>query len=200
MHSSSLGGNAGSHMGRRGGEPMGAAEAENPDVRGYIMNNVGRGLLFISQLFLFNAMISFANEAAGCSSAGETCEDDDDDAGGFVGVVNGTLGAVVGGGDDDECGRIWGLRPAALVTQVMALGSLVSATMMPVVGSVVDHSPYRRELGVCGIVVAWCVSLAQVGVSRRTWLVLLMLQGSVASAAYLANVVCAMAYVRAGNG
>ena len=167
-------------------------EAENPDIRGYLLNNVGRGLLFISQLFLFNAMLSFANDAAGCTTGGTGCEDDDDDD--AVAFVNGT--AIFSDDDDDDaCGRILGLKPVTLVVQVMALGSLVSATFMPVVGSVVDHSPHRRRLGIAGLVVAWLCSLAQTGIAPASWLFLLLLQGSVASAAYLTNVVCAMAYM-----
>ena len=167
-------------------------ESENPDIRGYLLNNVGRGLLFISQLFLFNAMLSFANDAAGCTTGGTGCEDDDDDD--TLAFVNGT--AIFSDDDDDDaCGRILGLKPVTLVVQVMALGSLVSATFMPVVGSVVDHSPHRRRLGIAGLVVAWLCSLAQTGIAPASWLFLLLLQGSVASAAYLTNVVCAMAYM-----
>ena len=171
--------------------PADGAGAENPDIRGYIYNNVGRGLLFVSQLFLFAAMLAFANEAAGCQTLGDACAAD----GGGAVLLNATATGASAGDDGGGCGRVWGLRPAALVAQVLTLGALVSAVLMPVAGSIVDHSPYRRELGMASLVVCWCCSAAQVGISRHTWQALLLLQGSVAVAAYLVNVVCAMAYM-----
>lgn len=174
---------------------MAGAAAENPDIRGYMYNNVGRGILFISLLFLFTAMLTFANEAAGCNPSGDTCASDDDDDAIFL---NATAAAHFDSSiidDDDDCGRVWGLRPAAFVAQVLVLGALVSAVLMPVAGSIVDHSPYRRELGMWSLAVCWVCSFAQIAINRHTWMVFLLLQGSVAVAAYLVNVVCAMAYM-----
>ena len=171
---------------------------ENPDIRGYMYNNVGRGLLFISQLFLFTAMLAYANEAAGCSSSGETCAEEI--SGGF-GVWNSTNSTTTRGSTqtatdgDETCGRVWGLKPAALIAQVMTLGALVSAVLMPVAGSIVDHTPYRRELGMASLGVAWVCTTAQLSIGKETWQFLLLLQGSLCMAAYLFNVVCAMAYM-----
>ena len=108
--------------------------------------------------------------------------------------VNGTVVAR-DGGDDDGCGRVWGLRPASLVTQVITVGALVSSVLMPVIGSVADHSPRRRSLGRHGLCLCWLCTALQIGIDERTWKGLMCVQATVFAAAYLVNSVCAMSYM-----
>ena len=99
-----------------------ASKQENSDVRGYIYNNVGRGIIYAAVLGgLLSTYLKLANAAAGCDGADGNCPAEDDDGGGGGGVTYAPTAAPVagdpGGGGGDECGRVWGLRPATLISQ-----------------------------------------------------------------------------------
>ena len=49
----------------------------NPDVTGFVLNQVGRGVLFNAALFLLGTYLYLANKAAGCPNA--VCVDEDND-------------------------------------------------------------------------------------------------------------------------
>ena len=72
----------------------------NPDVTGFVLNQVGRGVLFNAALFLLGTYLYLANKAAGCPNA--TCVDEDNDR-------EPTSSPT----PSDNCGRVWGVRPAA---------------------------------------------------------------------------------------
>ena len=143
----------------------------NPDVTGFVLNQMGRGQLFAPQLFLSAAFLSFANKEAGCGSAGEICEDDD----GTKVWLNGT-NTTYYLADDEDCGRVWGLKPATLITMIIMIGSLVSSILMPFVGSLADHTKHRRTIGRNGLLVCWFCTAVQVSVSKDTWKFLMFVQ------------------------
>ena len=110
----------------------------NPDVTGFVLNQVGRGVLFNAALFLLGTYLYLANKAAGCPNA--VCIDEDDNNRDPTPVPT----------PSDNCGKVWGARPAALVSFGLTIGQVTIACLMPVVGSVVDHSHHRKSIGAAG--------------------------------------------------
>ena len=155
----------------------------NPDVTGFVLNQVGRGVLFNAALFLLGTYLYLANKAAGCPNA--VCIDEDDNDRDPTPVPT----------PSDNCGKVWGARPAALVSFGLTIGQVTIACLMPVVGSVVDHSHHRKSIGVAGLGAAWLVCGLQAAVTRHTWQVLLILYFTVYMLGYMANQTCAMAYL-----
>ena len=148
----------------------------SPDIRGYIANHAGQGCMWPVMLFLTSTYLHYANKAAGCSAAGETCAVDE------------------GPSNNDPCGKVWGFRPAALISFLMTVSSLMVAAFMPVVGSIVDHSAHRRAIGRGGVCVAWACCAAQVAVSKHTWPVLFLVQ-LIFIVGYVTNRTCVLAYL-----
>ena len=111
----------------------------NPDVTGFVLNQVGRGVLFNAALFLLGTYLYLANKAAGCPNA--VCIDEDDN----------NRDPTPAPTPSENCGKVWGARPAALVSFGLTIGQVTIACLMPVVGSVVDHSHHRKSIGVAGL-------------------------------------------------
>ena len=162
---------------------------ESPDIRGYIANHAGQGCMLPVMLFLTSTYLHYANKAAGCSAAGETCAAVDNEGPLYTNVT-----APVLLDENKPCGKIWGLRPAALVSFFMTVSSLMVAKFMPVVGSIIDHSAHRRAIGRGGLFIAWACCAAQVAVSKQTWPVLFVVQ-VIFSVGYVTNRTCVLAYM-----
>jgi MFS transporter, UMF1 family len=49
---------------------------------------------------------------------------------------------------DKPCeGKVYGIRPSSLLTTILTIVGVVSATLLPVLGAMVDSTPHRRLLG-----------------------------------------------------
>ena len=109
----------------------------------------------LGRLYLQTALVMYASTAAGCYE-----EEDDDWVYEEHSMTNITLA------DDDADGpcqkKIYGLRPASLVSSSTSLAGFIVAFIMPIVGSIVDHSPYRREVAVTAVIVLLVTNTMQV--------------------------------------
>jgi MFS-type transporter involved in bile tolerance (Atg22 family) len=104
------------------------ARREKDEVLGWTLDASARGVTVMGvAVFVSTALLKLAKEAAGC----ETASPDNDDA------------YVVP--DCEE--KIFGMRPTSLLTNILMASSLVSASLMPLVGSIIDHTSYRRTAG-----------------------------------------------------
>ena len=104
------------------------ARREKDEVLGWTLDASARGVIVMgAAVFVSTALLKLAKEAAGC----ETASPDNDDA------------YVV-----PDCEKkIFGMRPTSLLTNIVMASSLVSASLMPLVGSFIDHTSYRRTAG-----------------------------------------------------
>lgn len=129
------------------------------EVYGYMINGVGRIFLYVSfGVFLMPALLVYANQQAGCG-------EDDDAAGVVVELgVNETLSPTPTPEDDlVTCKEtVYGLRPVTLIAQVLTIGGFLSAVIQPIIGSIVDHSPYRKDVGKGAMTIILVCTLLQV--------------------------------------
>ena len=166
------------------------------DVRGFILNHFGQGIVLPLLLFIITTFLRILNQAAGCTASGETCANKYA-LQAYTNTTNSTIELAPSPppGNNDTCGKVWGFRPASLVSFLMTVGSLTIAALMPVVGSVVDHSTYRRAIGRSSVCVIWACCAAGVAVGKHTWQALIIFQIVVLKVAFMTNVTCVMSYM-----
>jgi MFS-type transporter involved in bile tolerance (Atg22 family) len=138
-----------------------APESRQHEVTGWTLDSVARGVTVIgAAVFVSTALLTLAKEAAGC----ETASPDNDDA------------YVI-----PECGgRIFGMRPTSLLTNIVMISALVSAALMPFVGSLIDHTPYRRSVGRISAACLAFLILLQIYALRFAWFLAAIIQVIVA--------------------
>jgi MFS transporter, UMF1 family len=110
-----------------------------------------RGTLIMGgAVFVSTAMLKLAREAAGCVE-GEEC-----------------------------LGRVYGMRPSSLLTNIVTIVGLISAVSMPLVGSIIDHTKYRRQVGRVSASILTALILLQVILLEHVWFGAAILQVFVA--------------------
>ena len=126
----------------------------NHEALAWCLDSVGRAIVFIgSAAFLGTALLRLAKEAAGC----ETALDAD--------------------GKVPSCHeRIYGLRPSSLLTTYTIVVGLVSATLMPVVGAMIDTTDKRLQVGQWATVVFCVLLVPQIAIGPTTWEAVALLQ------------------------
>jgi MFS-type transporter involved in bile tolerance (Atg22 family) len=77
---------------------------------------------------------------------------------------------------DQEDARVYGMKPSSLLTNIGTIASLVSTVLLPVVGVVVDYTPYRRHVGMYTAAGVTIIKLLELGLSSRTWFLVAWLQ------------------------
>lgn len=127
----------------------------NDEALAWALDSMGRAVTFIgSAAFLGTALLRLAKEAAGC----ETEADD----------VTGKV---------PECyERIYGIRPSSLLTTYTIVVGIVSATLMPVIGAIIDTTDKRLTVGRRSTVVFCALLVPQIAISEKTWFPVAMLQ------------------------
>lgn len=120
----------------------------NPEALAWALDSMGRSVTFIgSAAFLSTALLRLAKEAAGC----ETEADE------LTGKV-------------PECHeRIYGIRPSSLLTTYTIVVGIVSATLMPVIGAVIDTTNKRLNVGRWSTVAFCLLMIPQLAISEHTW-------------------------------
>ena len=104
--------------------PEDAAEArrrdkEEKEAFGWILDSSVRGVVIMgTAVFVSSELLRLAKDAAGCDGSSDVCE-----------------------------GRVYGMKPTSLLTNIMAVVGLISAFLMPLIGSIIDHTTYRRAVG-----------------------------------------------------
>jgi len=125
---------------------------ENNEVLGWTLDSAARGVAVMgTAVFVSSDLLRLAKEAAGCVVYEETWE--------------------------EECiERIYGMRPSSILTNIIVLVGLLSAVIMPLIGSIIDHTQYRRAVGSLSAAFMCLTILLQMLVMENFWLVAAMLQ------------------------
>jgi UMF1 family MFS transporter len=126
-----------------------------PEARAYALLGIGRGAIVMANVFLSASLIFLASLEAGCVDE-ETNE-----------IIK-------------DCGnRVYGFTPASLITNVAVISGLLAAFFMPMVGAIIDYTPYRRLVGVVTAVLVTVIQGIQIFTTETTWFAMAILQAIV---------------------
>jgi MFS transporter, UMF1 family len=129
------------------------AEAQEDDeVLGWTLDACARGVAVMgTAVFVSSDLLRLAKEA--------TCVDFQDEEW------------------ETECSeRVFGIRPSSILTDIVMVVGLLSAFMMPLVGSIIDHTPYRRAVGTASATAMCVFILVQMLVMENHWFAAAVLQ------------------------
>ena len=115
----------------------------------------------MSTVFLGPALITLAKAAAKSN-----CNDDESEFDHYDGGCT---------NDDDE-GRVYGMRPTSLLTNIGVFSGLISTVLLPLFGAIVDHTPHRKAVGRGSAIVLSIVKGIEICVSQSTWFFVSFLQ------------------------
>jgi len=109
----------------------------------------------ISNIFLSTSFVFLASQEAGC--------------------LNETGDEVL-----EDCDKqVRGFRPASFVANIAVVAGVLSALFMPVVGAMIDYTPYRREVGAVTASLLVMMLAVQTGTVLKTWFYMGILQALV---------------------
>jgi len=138
----------------------------NPEVLGWYLDAMCRGVTVMgSAIFMSVAILGLAKEAAGCESEDEICD-----------------------------GRVYGMKPTSVITNIMVAAGLAAATCMPFLGAIIDHTNYRRAAGRISAAILTLLVFMQIFISERNWFFMTVLQVFVAFS-YCVHSVMTFAYL-----
>ena len=126
---------------------------EESEVFGWTLDAAARGVAVMgTAVFVSTELLRLAEEAAVCNAP------DDDFA-------------------DQPCdNRVYGMRPSSILTNIVMVVGLFSACIMPLVGSIIDHTPHRKAVGSISAAVMSILILIQMLVMEKFWFVAAILQ------------------------
>lgn len=128
---------------------------ESNEVLGWTLDAAARGVAVMgTAVFVSSELLRLANEAAGC-----IVPDDD------VAFAEFTCD-----------GRVYGMHPSSLLTNIVMVVGLFSASIMPLVGSIIDHTEHRRAVGSVSAIAFSILILVQMLVMNDFWFVAAILQ------------------------
>ena len=112
------------------------------DTHRWTLDAAARGVAIMGgAVFVSTALLGKANEAAGCIDI-----------------------------EDDRCeGRVYGMRPSSLLTNIVAIVGLISACFVPLVGSIIDHTNHRRQVGRASALLFTLLIFVQVLLLEKYW-------------------------------
>eukprot|EP00536_Pseudo-nitzschia_multiseries_P016375 jgi/Psemu1/299247/fgenesh1_pm.1096_\ len=125
---------------------------ENDEVLGWTLDASARGVTVMgTAVFVSSDLLRLAKEAAGCDDAEEECNE-----------------------------RIYGMLPSSILTNIVMLVGLLSAFLMPLIGSIIDHTKHRRAVGSLSAGLMTFTVLLQMLIMEDYWLIAAVLQVIVA--------------------
>lgn len=128
------------------------------EATGLAFNSFARGAVAMSTIFLGPALLKLASNAA---AKANDCNEDDDDYDADCG---------------EDGGRIYGMRPTSLLTNIGVFSGLLSCALTPIFGSIVDHTPHRKAIGQGSAIILSIVKGIEIFVSESTWFTVSVLQ------------------------
>jgi hypothetical protein len=79
--------------------------------------------------------------------------------------------------EEYECdNKIYGFKPSSFVTLISTLSSVLAVLFLPMIGALLDYTPYRRSLGIASAVLMMIIQTVQIGTVVQTWFIMAMLQ------------------------
>lgn len=92
----------------------------NSNAQSILIDQIATSPLLLAFYFISAAIISVAEERVGCGDLD----------------------------DDEECtGKIWGVKPSSLITLINGVVGVISVVSLPIIGAIVDYTPYRKRVG-----------------------------------------------------
>ena len=73
--------------------------------------------------------------------------------------------------------RVHGLYPSSMLTTITSIVGVAAALSLPVVGAVVDRTPYRRAIGGLTALIVVMITATQTMLSAQNWFPMLILEG-----------------------
>lgn len=134
-----------------------------PEATGLAIDFYARAYLLMSSIFLGPALLELATEAASCES------------------------------EQDCDARILGMKPSSILSNIAVATGLLVAFTMPIIGAVVDHTPYRLQVGKYSGFILAAVKAIEVMISSSTWFYVACLQ-VVSGFLYFVHIVATYAY------
>ena len=166
---------------------------DNRNIQGYYFTTIGRTILFISFLFLNVAILDFGYRDAGCKTY-ELDDENFDDA--EVAQYYEKGWDKESGEDPKKCkGKTYGLNPASLIALMGTIGSLCTAIMLPLAGSLVDATDHRLNFGRGAAALLVLANFVMIFIDEATWFPMAIVQSTVATFSYFAVAVMVYAYL-----
>ena len=127
-------------------------QQENDEVLGWTLDASARGVAVMgTAVFVSSDLLRLAKEATGCAEYEEMWQ--------------------------QECNeRVYGMRPSSILTNIVMIVGLTSAILMPLIGSIIDHTRYRRAVGSISAAFMSVMILIQMLVMEDYWFVAAILQ------------------------
>ena len=95
----------------------------------------------------------------------------------------------------DECtGKVYGLNPVSLISGIPVVSGVLGAFFMPIIGVILDFTPYRRFVGILFSVVFTVIQAIQIAIGEKTWFAMAILQ-AIAGFCFIINVLTTIAYL-----
>lgn len=91
-------------------------------------------------------------------------------------------------------GKVYGFKPSSLLTLFTSVIGVIAALMMPIVGAVVDHTRYRRMMGVVSGVLSVAFIGGQIAISQDNWFIMLIIDAC-QTLVYLVHTTSVFAYL-----
>mmetsp|Transcript_17705 Transcript_17705/g.42651 ORF Transcript_17705/g.42651 Transcript_17705/m.42651 type:complete len:560 (-) Transcript_17705:302-1981(-) len=150
------------------------------EAKGYALNAMGRGAGVMSNVVVNAALLELASEAAGCLTGGEL-------------KVLEAAGEIIA--DDYKCtGTVYGQNPLSLISNIAVVTGVMGALFMPIIGVILDFTPYRRFVGILFSVIFTIIQGSQIAIGSRTWFPMAILQ-ALAGFCFSITVLTSVAYL-----
>ena len=124
------------------------------EATGAAVDIFARATIGMSAMFLGPALLELASLAAGCPDS-ET--------------------------SDEDCDlTIHGFHPSSLLTMIAVVSSIIVSVTLPVFGSIVDHTRFRRHVGAYTAAGLTIIKAIEISIGPKTWVLIAGLQVLVA--------------------
>jgi MFS-type transporter involved in bile tolerance (Atg22 family) len=120
-------------------------DREDDEVLGWTLDATARGVSVMgTAVFVSSDLLRLAKEAAGCYQYEDNTQ--------------------------EECQeRVYGMRPSSVLADIVMVVGLLSAILMPLIGSIIDHTKYRRAVGSFSAAFMCIMILAQMLIMEDFW-------------------------------
>ena len=148
---------------------------EKKEALGWTLDASARGAAVMgTSVFVSVELLRLAKEAAGC----EEVDFYDSEMGRYETCEN----------------RVYGMKPTSLLTNIMTVVGLISAFLMPLIGSVIDHTAYRRAVGRVSAAFMTFFVLLQMLLLQNHWFMASIIQVLIAFS-YLVHLTAVYSYL-----
>ncbi|KAL3944205.1 MAG: hypothetical protein SGBAC_001702 [Bacillariaceae sp.] len=144
------------------------------EVLGWSLDASARGvILMATAVFVSSELLRLAKEASVCVDSSDEGGESDSE-------------------QEEDC-RVHGMRPTSVLTNIVTITGLLSAFIMPLVGSIIDHTDHRRSVGSISAAAITTFIFVQMLIMEEHWLTAAILQILV-SVAYTVHLTVVYAY------